>query len=309
MVFNYKRLERAGLLMTLIFLLVTDPSIAYEIKIFNTEIEVYNDGVSKVINDIIIDTTNIKETFSIPAYSPESVIVRDDKGELKFATLGTNIIIEPRARTEDYKITIQYLTNTLTSKNGDGWSLSYLIPAYKKIKAEKINSAGLILSLPNTATINSFSDNGIIFTENSNLKIGWKLSLDENKDTTIQAEYHNKINRKVDYIKIAFYSLLSIILMVALVFCIRYGYCKITKRLTKGKKDILKTLDSREKDVINLLLENNNQVYQSKIQKDTSISKATLSRIIKRLESRNIIEVRPSGNTNLIIVQDWFVKK
>ncbi|PIN79472.1 hypothetical protein COV16_04040, partial [Candidatus Woesearchaeota archaeon CG10_big_fil_rev_8_21_14_0_10_34_8] len=223
---------------------------------------------------------------------------------LKFATLGTNIIIEPRARTEEYKVTIQYLTNTLTSKNGDGWSLSYLIPTYKKI-----NSAGLILSFPNTATINSFSDGGIIFTENSNLKIGWKLSLDENKDTTIQAKYHNKINRKVDYIKIAFYSLLSIILIVALVLCIKHGYCKITKRLTKGKKDIMKTLDSREKDVINLLLKNNNQLYQSKIQKDTSISKATLSRIIKRLESRNIIEVRPSGNTNLIIVLDWFVKK
>ena len=296
-------IKRTSIIICIIFLL--SPSIfAYEIQSFNTEIEVYNDGVSKIVNDLILDTTNIKEAFSIPAYSPESVIVRDDKGELKFATLGTNIIIEPRARTEEYKVTIQYLTNTLTSKNGDGWSLSYLIPAYKKI-----NSAGLILSFPNTATINSFSDGGIIFTENSNLKIGWKLSLDENKDTTIQAKYHNKINRKVDYIKIAFYSLLSIILIVALVLCIKHGYCKITKRLTKGKKDIMKTLDSREKDVINLLLKNNNQLYQSKIQKDTSISKATLSRIIKRLESRNIIEVRPSGNTNLIIVLDWFVKK
>ena len=290
------------------FLLI--PSIfGYEIKNFNTEIDVYNDGVSKVVNDLIINTTKIKETFSIPAYSPESAIVRDDKGELKFATLGTNIIIEPRERAEEYKGTIQYLTNTLTSKNGEGWSLSYIIPAYKKIKAEKIESAGLILSLPNTATINSFSEDGIIFTENSNLKIGWKLSLDGDTDTTIEAKYQNKINRELDYIKIAFYSLLCIILIVVVIFCVKYGYCKITKRLTKGKKDILKTLDTREKDVIKLLLENNNQLYQSKIQKDTSISKATLSRIIKRLESRNIIEVRPSGNTNLIIIQEWFIKK
>lgn len=290
-------------------LLLSHPILGYEIQSFNTEIDVYSDGVTKVINNLILDTTNVKETFSIPSYSPESIIVTDEKGELKFANLGTNIIIQPRKRTEGYKVTIQYLTNTLTSKNGDGWSLSYLIPAYKKIKAEKIENAGLILSLPNTATINSFSDGGIIFTENSNLKIGWKLILDEDKDIVIETKYNNKAKRDIDYIRIAFYLLLSIILIAIFIFCIKYGYCKITKRITKGKKDIMKTLDAREKGIIKLLLENNNQLYQSKIQKDTSISKATLSRIIKRLENRNIIEVRPSGNTNLIIIQDWFVKK
>ena len=45
------------------------------------------------------------------------------------------------------------------------------------------------------------------------------------------------------------------------------------------------------------------------IQKDTGINKATLSRIIKRLEAKKLVEVRPTGNTNLILLNEWFIKK
>lgn len=301
--------KKIPVILFFVILIFSSSIFAYEIQNFNTEIEVYNDGVAKVVNHLILDTTNVKETFFIPAYSPESVIVTDNKGELKFATLGTNIIIQPKKRATDYEVHVQYLTNRLTSKKEDKWSVVYLIPAYEKIKIDGIKEAGLILSLPNTAIISSFSENGIIFTEHNNIKIGWKLDIKKDEDTKIEVGYSNYPKRETDYIKIAFYILSSIILTIIIVFCVKVGYCKITKRISKGKKDIMKTLDNREKEVIKLLIQNNNQLYQSKIQKDTSISKATLSRIIKRLESKNIIEVRPSGNTNLIILQEWFVKK
>ena len=59
------------LFILLFFILDTLFTTAYTIENLNTEIEVYNDGVSKVINKVILDTTKIKYTFSIPAYSPE----------------------------------------------------------------------------------------------------------------------------------------------------------------------------------------------------------------------------------------------
>ena len=293
----------------LFFILGTSFTVAYTIENFNTEIEVYNDGVAKVVNNIVLDTTKIKDTFSIPAYSPESVIVIDKTGELKFATLDQEIIVKPRTRSKTYEVRTQYLTNGITSKKDGEWAINYLIPSNKKIKADDVKEAGLILSLPNTVSISSFSENGIIFTEHNNIKIGWKLNLKEDEDTKIEATYTNKPTRETDYIKIAFYTLVTIILIIIIGFCIKIGYCKITKRISKGKKDIINTLENREKEIIKLLLENKNQLYQSKIQKDTGISKATLSRVIKRLENRNIIEVRPSGNTNLILLQEWFVKK
>ena len=105
------------------------------------------------------------------------------------------------------------------------------------------------------------------------------------------------------------YVLSTIIFLILLAFCIKRGYCKFTKRLSQGKKDLIKELDKKETEVINLLINNKNQAYQSMIQKNTGISKATLSRIIKKLENKNFIEVRQSGNTNLIILNEWFIKK
>jgi hypothetical protein len=306
---NMKMLSKTTTILLVILLLFSTSVYAYEITSFNTEIEVYNDGVAKVINHIILDTTDIKETFSVPVFSPDSVIVKDEDEELKFAILGTEIIIQPRMKMKDYKVNVQYLTNTLTSKNNDIWSITYSIPKYKDINVDKVYKAGLILSLPSTVTISKFSDDGFIFSENGKINIGWKFDLKSDEDTKIEVTYNNILNRGVDLIKIGFYSLLTIILFVVIFFCMKKGYFKITKRITKGKKDILKTLEDKEKEVIILLLGNKHQLYQSKIHKDTSISKATLSRIIKRLEERTLIEVRPSGNTNLILLQEWFIKK
>tara|TARA_Y100000310_G_C20653886_1_gene800943 strand:- start:80 stop:985 length:906 start_codon:yes stop_codon:yes gene_type:complete len=282
---------------------------AYTIENFNTEIEVYDDGVAKVTQNIILDTRGIKDVFSVPAHSPESVIIIDENGEVKFATLDQEIIIKPQIRSKTYEVRIQYLTNSLTSKDEDKWIVNHLIPAYGEIGIDDIKEARLTLILPGTTTLSSFSDNGVIYTENSDLRIAWKLHLKKDKETKIEAIYANNIEESTDWIKIGFYALLTILVIVLLVFCINKGYCKITKRIGKGKKDIINTLENREKEVVKLLLENKNQLYQSKIQKDTGISKATLSRVIKRLENRNIIEVRPSGNTNLILLQEWFVKK
>ena len=282
---------------------------AYDIRSFNTEIETYSDGVAKVNHHVIIDSREIDTAFMIPSYSPESVIVNDDDGELKFAMLGTFIIIQPRRQSENYAVRVQYLTDRLTSKNADTWSFFYVIPQYSKMKVDRIGEAGLILSLPITSSISSVTDEGIVFTENNRIKIGWKLDLKPKENTTLIVRYQQMIGRKMDFSKIGFYSLLAVVLIVLLLVCTRTTYCRLSKRLSKGKKDILNTLEKRERDIVSLLWDSDNKIYQSNIPKTTGISKATISRIIRRLENRNIIEIRPAGNTNLIILQDWFVKK
>ena len=77
---------------------------------------------------------------------------------------------------------VQYLTNSLTSKKEDDWVVDYSVPAYMDLKINNIDESRLVLSFPDTAAINSFSDDGIFYTEDSRLKIGWKLDLKEEED-------------------------------------------------------------------------------------------------------------------------------
>jgi uncharacterized membrane protein len=41
----------------------------------------------------------------------------------------------------------------------------------------------------------------------------------------------------------------------------------------------------------------------------TGIPKSTLSRTLKSLERRNLIELRPIGNTNLVVIAEWMLEK
>ncbi len=297
------------ILLLLILVLLANQVNAYNVDNINTEIEVYDDGVVKVINTYIFDSTDVVEII-IPAYSPESIIVTDDSNELKFAAVDNSIVIKPEGHTKDYQITLQYLTDQLTSKKNGDWKLIYNFPAYKNLKIDKIKESALLISLPETAKLIDFTEEGLVFTEKNSLKIGWKPKLNEYQDTNIEIEYsYTYLDRKKDYIRFAFFILIGLIILLILLICGKKCYRKIRKIISKEKKDILKTLEKREQEVIKLLLENKNKMYQSQIQKQTGISKATLSRIIKRLENRNILEVRPGGNTNLIMLQDWFLKK
>ena len=281
----------------------------YTIKQFHTQLEVYDDGIVSVSHRLLLDTTHVKDVLSIFAYSPDSIRVEDENGGIKFATLGTKLIVSPQTKTDNYPLVVYYTTNTLTSKKENVWTLNYLFPSLKSISAHAGENVSFLIALPATATIQSFSQGGIVFNEGNNINVAWKFDLEDDTEVLFRVIYTNKPIYPIDYTKIGFFSFLFIAVLIVLVYVVRLVYTKVSKSLSKEKKDIIKTLQEKEREVVKLLLENKSQMHQSKIQKSTSISKATLSRIIKRLRDRNIVEIRESGNTNLIILQEWFVKK
>jgi DNA-binding MarR family transcriptional regulator len=78
--------------------------------------------------------------------------------------------------------------------------------------------------------------------------------------------------------------------------------------LSKTKKvlDVMKTLNQKESAIVELLLENEGRMKQSKIYAKLLVPKTTLSRTIRGLEARNILRLKPMGKTNLIELTDWF---
>ena len=279
--------------LLILVLLVFFTASAYAESI-NTIIDVSADGTTKVTQNLIINSLNINKGFSFPAIEAELAEITDQQGKLKFAIINDSFLIQPRKRSATYPITITYLTNSLTKKDKNTWELNYFT-SYK---------TPIIFSFPEYTKIIESSENSVIYSENGQIKLGWKLAANSNTKIV----YENNMNiDPIDIYKIISYSLIAIILLSLLIFCIKKGYCKIKHKLSKEKTDILNTLDKQEKEVIKFLIKN--QAYQSVIQKETGISKATLSRVIKRLETKNLIEVRPSGNANLILLTEWFMKK
>ena len=71
----------------------------------------------------------------------------------------------------------------------------------------------------------------------------------------------------------------------------------------KWNKKSLENLDSNEKDIMNLLLENKGNMFQSDIIEKTNINKVKITRILDGLESQGLIERKRRGMTNIVMLK------
>lgn len=77
----------------------------------------------------------------------------------------------------------------------------------------------------------------------------------------------------------------------------------------KRVNDILKSLKSREKQIVEFLLENNYQTTQAKIIYGTGIPKTSLMRTLDSLVVRNIVQVQKIQKAKKITLTNWFLGK
>ncbi|MBD3303610.1 hypothetical protein GF343_00540 [Candidatus Woesearchaeota archaeon] len=84
---------------------------------------------------------------------------------------------------------------------------------------------------------------------------------------------------------------------------------KENKKETTKSKDILPTLSTKEKEIVNYIELNKGKALQAQIRHNTGIPRTTLARIIKGLEEKNILRVRKEGKAVKIKLTDWFLGK
>lgn len=72
----------------------------------------------------------------------------------------------------------------------------------------------------------------------------------------------------------------------------------VFRRIRKPKEIILSVLDDYEKKVIDIITKSGGEVNQKKVVQETNLSKAKVSRIVKNLVNRGLIEVQRLGRTN-----------
>jgi len=164
----------------------------------------------------------------------------------------------------------------------------YFEEDYENVEISLILDYGYLLSEVGASPIDYET-----FTDGRLIEIKWKFDNirkgDQKTFFAIIEKYKEKKGGLIYVISII--SLVLIFLSIFLFF-------------TKKKKENNIYLLEEEKKIVNYLKKcDRNESWQKNIQKDLGFSKAKLSRLIRNLESRNLIKKIPFGNTNKIILK------
>ncbi|HLF54786.1 MAG TPA: hypothetical protein VI612_03640, partial [Candidatus Nanoarchaeia archaeon] len=110
--------------------------------------------------------------------------------------------------------------------------------------------------------------------------------------------------------------LLPVILAIAVLLLVLYFVLRKKKVVEEKKveagarvKDILPTLNPKERDVVNFLLANRYKATQAEIRHNTGIPRTSLARTLQSLETKNIIKIVKVGKAVKVHLTDWFLEK
>ena len=102
------------------------------------------------------------------------------------------------------------------------------------------------------------------------------------------------------------FSIVGLLILVGLVLIFSKPYEKIIIKKIKDKKKKLnfENLDRDEKKVVDLLLEENKAMFQSALMEKLEIGKVKTTRLLDKLEAKQIIERKRRGMNNIVVLKD-----
>lgn len=179
------------------------------------------------------------------------------------------------------------------------------------LKSDKFGSFYYEYAPPGNCRVHAQYNDGVGFSD-VNVKQGQVQEVTIKLDKTI-VDYNGNYSW-------AWFFLVAIIIALFIFGIIFY---RTTKNNTKTKskliteksntnsriKNILPTLNYKEKNVVKYLLEINSDVSQNDISRKVGIPKTSLCRVIESLMQKKIIEVESIGKFKKIKLTDWFLDK
>lgn len=113
--------------------------------------------------------------------------------------------------------------------------------------------------------------------------------------------YYNEVHSVIDNLKLApFLIIVSIVVGAGTYAFMSERIEKKVLSLKKTTELILKFLNDDEKKVVQKLIENNGKALQAEITRLGGMSKLRVHRAVRKLLSKNIIEIEKFGKTNVI---------
>ena len=169
-----------------------------------------------------------------------------------------------------------------------------------------IGQAYIIIKLPENGILSgedvnqSYSpEDGRILTDGKKIMVYWERSnLDVGENLQFSVLYDMPLTGGPLFnVIIVSLTMIIILVMIGITFYIK----KSATKSVKGTAEIVSSvLNEDEKKVTEIIKSNGGEVIQRVIVRDTDFSKAKVSRIVKNLKDRNIVEVIPMGRKNKI---------
>ncbi len=166
---------------------------------------------------------------------------------------------------------------------------------------ENVSSAFVSLKLPEGMALISEDVTGRILPENSSILsdgrhiiVTWKIDEISKAQPLVFQVIYEPISKQTFTVPLFYLISFGIAIFTISFFIFYFFYFK------KPKELVLSVLDDFEKKVLNCIIEAGGEVKQKKVVNETNLSKAKVSRIVKNLEKRGLIEVKRLGRTNLL---------
>ena len=191
-------------------------------------------------------------------------------------------------------------TEEYTSKQQSLWTLAIL-------KNETFSDFIFIITFPEQTTIQSIESSAttVIGEKNGHLTL---TGYGSNKSLSITVDYQTeKISEESGFYGLDTISFILIVSIIFLIFSLIIIFLLDKKKLTLFKKNNLefsqnqlRGLNERQKKILALLQESKIAMTQTDIQRELDMPKASVSRNIRRLELKGLVEKERIGMSNLI---------
>ena len=204
-------------------------------------------------------------------------------------------------------VTIDGITNhpDLLIKNTEIYTLKKQSYWLLNITKEDVFSDFVfVLTLPKESSINYIKSSGFISIENENGNLLVK-GFGENESFSLLVQYQTEKftewqKIEFDFISIFLIASMIILIIILIAFIINE---RIKVKQPKSNTYSFKGLNQRQKEIMNLLIDKNTALTQTEIQKELNIPKAAVSRNIRGLELKGLIEKEQIGMSNLIRIK------
>ncbi|MCU0642292.1 MAG: hypothetical protein MUF61_01780 [archaeon] len=262
----------------------------------------YNIELNQVDGAILV-----KHVISLESFSEISIPLPADaysiSSDAQYSIEGD--ILTAEAKT----LKISYLTNDILEKSGRDYYLVTKIPFqfdFNSVNIKLIMEEGYHLDESKAFPVPS-----TVGTDGTQIYLEWKLG-----DVSAESDVPLFVSIKSSQKGTSYWTIL-IISSLVVIFILYYIYknyleSRFSKKEKTPKKKAGKSMKAEktpieshllesEKAVIQILKQaDRGELWQKELQLKTGFSKAKLSRVIRNLESRNLVDKVPFGNTNKI---------
>lgn len=257
---------------------------------------------------------NIDGSGEIELPLPADAQALDVEGAL-FAKTETGGLMLYIGETKGASVT--YETSIYTAKTGKVWTFSAHVPAGI---AKDVN-----VYIPKATDVSNLQPAGKAEQLSDSEKIIWRLGPSQ---TEVSANYAmaSAPRTAVGNAILLFIVILVVVGIFGAIVLLKQDFFKgapapqpvIKKaekaerggsdKISKGKKDVIKTLTGNETKIVELLIESRGMIKRNKLELESGIAKSSLAAALANLERRNIVQVDRTRAVHIVELTEWFKK-